>query len=159
MPLRSDGTWRNSWTVVGLIYFSSLVMWMAAAAIALLAIGSIMPFHFMGLVSMIVYFGFAIGIASGAAGIWRYARNMRRNEARLEADALHIRLFSGREKTEISMPWNEIESIHRSADSTGAVTVKAADGRDVSFTGYDFALPSRLARQIASRAGKEISAP
>lgn len=157
MPLRSDGTWRNSWIVVGLIYFSTLVMWLGAAMIALVGLASVIPFHFMGLVSMIVYFAFAIGIASGAVGIWRYAKNMRRNEARLAPDALHMRLFSGKEKSEVSMRWDEIESVTRSVDTTGAVIVKTTDGRDVSFTGYDFALPSRLARQIASRAGKDVS--
>jgi len=106
---------------------------------------------------MVVYFAIAIGMASVAVGIWRYARNMRRNEARLAPDALHMRLFSGKEKAEVSMRREEIESIARSVDTTGAVIVKTTDGRDVSFTGYDFALPSRLARQIASRAGKDIS--
>ena len=130
-------------------------MWLGTVLIALGAIGAIIPFRF----TLLFRFGYlmlmALAVAKGAMWTWRASRTFRRNEACFAPDALRVHLFpEGAGSGEFCLRWEDVCAV---TDRGDGFTVSGTDGRSLSFTGYEFFRPARLAREIASRAGKSIS--
>jgi hypothetical protein len=151
----ASNPWHNSRTLVGLLFLTSLVLWIAAAAIALAAIGICMPFHFSALFQAAFYVVIAFSVGGGARWTWRAARILGKNEVRFAPDGMHIRLYSAaRRFSEFSLPWTDVASVKR---APGVVTISGVDGRAVSLSGYEFFRPLALGREIARQAGREVT--
>lgn len=153
MPLSAAGVWRNSRPLITCLYVFAAISWAATLLVVLAAIGQAIPFHFSGLLYGCSLLGAAYAVAQFGRGFWKQGRIYARAEAHLGSDALRVRLFSGGAVNEAVFNWSDITNVTATGGFENAVTVITRDGSTLLFTSYDFILPSRLAMQIATRAG------
>jgi hypothetical protein len=145
--------WRNSRSLIWLIYFSAALMMCVALLLGLAGLGMLMPFRFSALGQAFTFAAIGLITAWGAFSVWRMGRKASAKEARFEQDAI---CFCDGPSVTDKIAWDVIRAVsHRG----GQVTIACSDGEYLGFDGYMFFFPSRLGKAIAARAGREFNAP
>ncbi len=142
--------WKNSTGLVGLIYFSAIVIFILSLMICLAAFGSLVPFKFSGLAQAVMLGGTGLASFWGGVSVWKMGRRASLNTARFLPDGVHF--YYGARETDL-IRWSDIKYV---GSQGGTVTIQAGPDRALSFDAYTFFMPSRLGRAIAAQAGKEF---
>jgi len=153
-------TIRNSLCLIGAMLLFSVVSFMTAVTMVILALTELFPLsgytvgRALGILSWLV--GCSISASLGSS-IWQASLNMAHSEARLDAQGVCFRLGTKKKPKEDYFHWKEIAAVrHRRGGNNQCYGVFSRDGRVVEFSGFAFFRPKKLARQIAAGCGQTI---
>lgn len=136
----------------------SLLLAVGAAAQAFHELLEIPGHAFMRFLSVVQWGGVCLGIGWIGVVSWQQAMKSGFHEVRLESDGVHFRLGTRKKPFEAFFAWSQIAAVTAQARPDNMyVFVSGKDGREVNYTAYDIFRYKKLAREIASRAGLELT--
>ncbi len=113
---------------------------------------------FARVLSGIQWAGAGFGLGAIGVRVWQQARKSGFAQVRLDSDGAHFRLGSRKKRFETFFAWGQISAvILQSRPNNQYVFISGKNGAEVNYTAYDIFRYKKLARELASRAGLQIT--
>jgi hypothetical protein len=121
-------------------------------------IAGMLIFAVGGVLIGIQWAGASLGLTGIGAMFWRQARKSGFSEVRLENQGAYFRFGSRKQPFNAFLAWKQISSvIVQSRPNSQYVFISGKNGTQVNYTAYDIFRYKKVAREIASRAGLQLT--
>ncbi len=158
--LQSPAVFSNDKILLSAIALIGVVSMVLSVAMALLAIGEILPprgFSIPGILSAATWLLCAVVTWQLGWVMWKLALRLAANHARFDSQGVDFEVGSRRKPEKWFMGWDQIAAIrYQRTGNSYVYWIVGKDGSSFQYTPYTFFRARKLAREISARCGRPI---